>query len=94
MNKLKRGKKLVHTYENTTCTIVEVDDSEIVIRLDKKISGKEFLRLPILHLGEHLYFDLGDVEKAIDSPEMIDRYLQFGNGKYLKPLLRCWILVK
>lgn len=81
MSKLKEGIKLIHVYGNTTCTIVDIDDSEIVIKLDKEISGKEFLRLPISHLGEHLFFDVEDVDKSINSPEMIDRYLQFGNRK-------------
>ena len=81
MSKLKEGIKLIHVYGNTTCTIVDIDDYEIVIKLDKEISGKELLRLPISHLGEHLFFDVEDVDKSINSPEMIDRYLQFGNRK-------------
>ncbi len=84
MRKLQEGTIIYHHTGNTKATVIKYIPPDITIELSEKIAGKNFLTLPISHMGEWLFFDESDKFELIEHLAMREEYFQYCNKKIIE----------
>lgn len=77
------GMTIYHKTDKTKAVIIGIDKKNIIIKLSKKLALKEKLTLPIIHIGEWLFFDESDVGLGVSILANRPEYLKYKNPKVL-----------
>lgn len=68
------GDVLYHKTNKTRCVIKDVLNSDIIVVLEKTISGKDELRLPKTHIGEWLFYSKDHIDLSVKHLADLNEY--------------------